>query len=394
MFILRPFKTSLFTKDDIGTVEEVVKGTRLVDKGIEELTRFSRNAPSFEPERRKFLKHAAVLAGLYATGQLLKGCATVQEPVTFQGKTYGGWEAHLLTQDVIRGPKLLIHPSTGLPSGFEHHKGWWINQGWGAVDYDVPLGTPIVPTANAYSSLVDVGTGGNTGVILLHSMGYNSRYYHLDGWTNVVNEGKPVTRRGFRFMDRSINKSIIVAFSGNTGIGPGGSGRPDPHVHFDLRRYRNSGQERLSLDPFTLGIDVEKPYGGIDQGINYGGRPVYWDGRTAIYGPKDRKVRLQQSLDSLEKRVKESDLDAVTKQELFKRHNGPEELRDYLGHRVLLKRGHDGKEAYEFMPGSLMYSLMLQFYSRTSKQEFIAMLPFIFPPLKPVYQKANPGVQS
>ncbi|MBI2089747.1 MAG: twin-arginine translocation signal domain-containing protein [Deltaproteobacteria bacterium] len=121
MFILRPFKTSLFTKDDIGTVEEVVKGTRLVDKGIEELTRFSRNAPSFEPERRKFLKHAAVLAGLYATGQLLKGCATVQEPVHFGGKAYGGWEPYMRTQDAIRGPSLIINPRTGGLSNHQEH---------------------------------------------------------------------------------------------------------------------------------------------------------------------------------------------------------------------------------------------------------------------------------
>ena len=87
----------------IGTIEEVVRDARLVDKGARELQRLLRNAPSFDPERRKFLKHVAVLAGLYASGQLLKGCATAQEPVVFQGKTYGSWEAYLMTQDWIRG---------------------------------------------------------------------------------------------------------------------------------------------------------------------------------------------------------------------------------------------------------------------------------------------------
>jgi len=52
-----------------------------------------------------------------------------------------------------------------------------------------------------------------------------------------------------------------------------------------------------------------------------------------------------------------------------------------------------GKPQYEFMPGSLMYALMLEFYGRTSKEGFTAMLPLIFPPLKEVYQKANPGVK-
>lgn len=81
MFILRPVRPDRFTKDEVGAIEEVVRETRLVDKGVEELTRFSRNAPSFDPERRKFLKHVAVLAGLYASGQVLKGCAIAQEPV-------------------------------------------------------------------------------------------------------------------------------------------------------------------------------------------------------------------------------------------------------------------------------------------------------------------------
>ena len=94
--------------------------------------------------------------------------------------------------------------------------------------------------------------------------------------------------------------------------------------------------------------------------------------------------------------MKQSNLDQATKKEILDRQNKPEELRDYLGMRVLQKKqGADGKPQYEFMPGpdSLMYSLMLEFYGRTSKEGFIAMLPFIFPPLKSVYQKANSGIQ-
>lgn len=88
----------------IGTIEEVVRDARLVDKGKAELNnRFCHNAPSFDPGRRKFLKHAAVLAGLITSGQFMKACAAAQEPVTFQGKTYGSWEAWLMSQDLIRG---------------------------------------------------------------------------------------------------------------------------------------------------------------------------------------------------------------------------------------------------------------------------------------------------
>ena len=141
------------SKEDevVGTIEDVVRDARLVDKGKDQLNRrFYSNAPSFDPERRKFLKHAAVLAGLGVLNTVellgLEGCATVQEPVTFQGQTYGiNWEKWLMSQDLIRGPEPLYRPTGNLP--FDNH----LNRSGGyAIDYDVPIGTPIVPTANAF----------------------------------------------------------------------------------------------------------------------------------------------------------------------------------------------------------------------------------------------------
>lgn len=388
----------------LGTIEEVVNDARNVDKPAREFNKMAGNSPSFDPERRRFLQYAArvIVGGILSVKGIaaIEGCALHDISAAIQKNmaVYNvDWEKWLMSQDLIRGPPLWIGRN-GLPNDWKNHVDNPFNQGWGAVDYLVPIGTPVVPTANAYSLTADDPTlypnpppNKNLIMVLLHSLGYNSRYAHLDGFTDVVYEGKRVDRRGFPFMDRSINKLTVVAFSGNTGIGPGGRGPPDPQVHFEIRRYRNDGQERLSLDPFKIGIDAEKPFGGIAQGIPYGGRPVYWDGKTAIYGLKDRPKRLQQSQDTLKKRVMESNLDNATKEEILKRHNNPIELRDYVGYRVLeKKKDQGGKERYEFMPGSLPYELMLEFYSRTSKQEFIAMLPFIFPPLKHVYQKANP----
>lgn len=251
-----------------------------------------------------------------------------------------------------------------------------------------------MPTANNFSSLSETSRTGGNELLLLHAIGYNSRYAHLDRYADVISRGKPRNRRGFSFLDQELHKNKIIAYSGNTGIGPGG-GIQRPHVHFEIRWYdrANQSQTKESLDPFTLGIDTEKP---MD---NYLGkrfaRPVYWDTKTAIpLTAKNKKKYLQRSLDTLVKRIQESDLDQITKEEILKRQNKPEELRDYLGMRVLQKKqGDDGKPHYEFMPGSSMYGLMLEFYGRTSKEGMIAMLPFIFPPLKSVYHKANPGIQ-
>ena len=391
MFILKPLKSNLFSKDDIGTIEEVVRDSRLVDKGIKELEKFSHNAPSFDPERRRFLKYVAVLAGLTASGKFLEACSTI-EPVQYQGKSYGNWEAWLLSQDLIRGPGLILGRN-GLPNDHKNHVDNPWDRGLDAVDYDVGIGTPITPTAdNSYSSYGANEREGKVLHLLHRSPFYGTTYGHLDKFVDIIYEGKPVSRGGRPFIDNTLDKLKIIAFSGATGVGPGGGGQ-SPHLHFRITSTTNN--QYYSSDPFTLGIDTEKPYGGVDQDIPYGRRPVYFDGKTETQIPqKDRPKRLQESLDTLEKRVRESDLDNATKEELLKRHNNPMDLRDYLGYRVLeKKKGKDGKERYEFMPGSFMYSLMLEFYSRTSKQEFIAMLPFIFPPLKEIYQKANPGVQ-
>lgn len=229
MFILRPTRPDGFTKDDIETVEEVVRETRLVDKGVEELKRFSRNAPSFEPERRKFLKHVAVLAGLYATGQLLKGCATVQEPVQFQGKTYSNWEAYLMTQDLIRGPSLLVSDD-GREGDFNRHQGLW---GWGAVDYDVQIATPVTPVNRGNIFLTSENrTGGNV-LSMTHSIGreplIGSVYAHLSD--RFYEKKESPTGPGTR--GPSVDLINIVASSGNTGVGPGG-GLQTPHLHLQI----------------------------------------------------------------------------------------------------------------------------------------------------------------
>ena len=383
-----------FGKDNVGTIEEVVRDSRLVDKGINELNKFFHNAPCFDPDRRRFLKHVAVLAGLFASGQLLEGCATIQEPVQFQGKSYGSWEAWLMSQDLIRGPGLILGRNRE-PNDWKNHVDNPNNQGFGAVDYSVSIGTPIVPTANSRSSGVHIGSDSNKGLYLLHPQGYNSQYWHINEFSDFVYEGKKVTIRNTDFWYKPINKLKVVAFSGNSGIGPEGRA-PQAQVHFEIRQHRYEDKvlvERISRDPFEFGIDAEKP---LDEHLGKRvARPVYWDGKTAITTTaKNKKTRLQESLDTLEKRVKQGDLDQATVKDILGRQSMPEDLRDYLGMRVLRKKqAADGKPQYEFMPGSLMYGLMLEFYGRTSKERFIAMLPFIFPPLKPIYQKANPGVQ-
>lgn len=238
----------------------------------------------------------------------------------------------------------------------------------GAVDYDVPIGTPVVPTAHANSGYKEYING--KALVLSHDQ-FLSLYLHLANYSEAVTKQKT----------EGYSMHTVVAFSGNTGTDTAGN-RYEPHLHFSIRI------DAPGLDPFKHGID--------------GGRPIYWDGVTPIdsyakilEGKGDKRVpesRKDEVLAGLDGRLRGQDeLDKTTVDELRKRGNDIHALRDYLGYKVLQKKNVNGKVGYEFMPGSLMYSLMLQAYNATSKKEFIAMLPFIFPPLKGRYQAKNPG---
>jgi hypothetical protein len=125
----------------------------------------------------------------------------------------------------VRGPSLLIHPSTRLPSDFDHHiKQGWSGGGLGAVDYSVEIGTPINPPADSYSFYIpNYDREGGKVLHLLHrSPFHHTVYAHLDKYADIVHEGKPVSRGGRPFIDNELSKLKVVAYSGASGIGPGG----------------------------------------------------------------------------------------------------------------------------------------------------------------------------
>ena len=420
-----------------GGLEDILQDPRAMDFGLGMLKELEGNAPLHPPDRARFLRAGAEYIGkeilrmrenfsplnrreffkwlggsvvrhspaILKYGTLLGALNLIScSPMAaqFQGKAHPGWELYLMQQDWIRGPRLLIHPRTGMPSDFEHHikQGW--SGGFGAVDYDVPIGTPIVPTADAFRTRTKYDRTGGNELFLVHR--YKPRkpivswYVHLDKYADIISHGKLITTvGGAEIRDHELGKLRIVAFSGNSGVGPGGGAQP-PHLHFQVSEVEGGqigqGQPMApGLNPFELGIDADKPFGGVDEyKIPYGGRPVYWDGKTEIpLNLNQRKRLLQKYLDTLDSRVRERDLDKETRDELLKRHNNTEALRDYLGMLVLTKHtGKDGKPNYRHLPGSLPYDLMLEIFSRTSNQEFIAMLPFISPFVKEAYQKANP----
>ncbi|MBI4167604.1 MAG: M23 family metallopeptidase [Candidatus Aenigmarchaeota archaeon] len=360
--------------DGPGLIEETVKDARLVDSGLLVLRRYIYNTPSFEPDRRRFLKYAAGLAGL-SIG--LSGCAQDNDRYTRHIEERD-WRSFLLKQDLINGPPVHISVVTGVPNDFEGHLSHKDSNGFGAIDYRVPSNTPITPTASGRIAIAAHTRIGGIEQYITHSSAgrlYRSGYVHLSS-TIKVRPGEEV------------DLSSIISFSGYTGYGPGGM-MPE-HLHFMIYERRHDGtyverngkqlkwhiHVRPGLDPFILGVS--------------GRRPIYWDTRTIIYDLPDRKRVLDLRIDELESRINNSELDNQAKSEILRRRHTPLELRGYLVSEVLTK-AKDGK--YKCLPGSDMYSLMLDFLHLTSKNPFIAMLPFPHPMLLDFYKKGNPNVQ-
>ena len=139
--------------------------------------------------------------------------------------------------------------------------------------------------------------------------------------------------------------------------------------------------EYPGIDPYNVGLDGE--------------RPVYNDGRESIsltFNISDEMAKLDAMLTT--KSSDELELDTTTIRDLGSRIDEYDATRmqDYLRFRVLQK--HEGETGlnYQFLPGSIMYGLALDFI-RQPGQEFLAMLPLISPLVIDRYKEANPGVE-
>lgn len=347
----------------VGVLEDTIKDAKLVDGGLKILKKYEKNAPSFDPERRRFLKYCAVLVG---STILTSGCATIDSKFLSRD-----WKAYLLGQDLIRGPRLLRFKGRLMDA--EAHEFSPSNQGFRAVDYDIPIGTPIVPTySGRFDKIMDSDRSGGKELFIMHIFNnkrFRSQYTHLD---SIIDRTK------FNLL----SLKDIIAFSGNSGY-VDSSSQPE-HLHFAIQEMNDVGPDLSNKDfrrfsPIPPGIDPFKC--GID-----GRRPVYWDTITLFPNKIFNNVYLQNVIDGLENKLKGIDIDKKTKQELLKRRQNPLELRDYLRKEVLIKPIDSN---YKYPPDSALYALMMQIFTYTSNQEFIAMLPIPYPRLVDFYQKEN-----
>ena len=133
--------------------------------------------------RREFLEKSGRIAlgagaGFVLGANLLNssGCVSLEKSLKDYKNITKNW-------DPVYGPSLLYFSRYGGRADF---KGHIIGGARPGVDYDVPIGTPIVPSANAFLQKISYTERG-LGTSLRHTVaGYKTSYGHLS--KNIVDK--------------------------------------------------------------------------------------------------------------------------------------------------------------------------------------------------------------
>ena len=130
----------------------------------------------------------------------------------------------------------LIHPVNGpitckYGTRDENHP-----SGHYAVDYGVPIGTPVKAAASGTIKSMGPGSGSRSygnNIEVQHADGFSTMYAHLNGFNVTVGQ--------------RVNQGDVIAQSGNTGFSTG------PHLHFELRKNGQKTDPSPYLGPGVSG---------------------------------------------------------------------------------------------------------------------------------------------
>jgi hypothetical protein len=289
--------------------------------------------------------------------------------------------------DPVYGPPIRWSSKYGGRANFDGHIHGQATPG---VDYDVDIGTPLVPMKASYLRQATKDKHGSLYILLINQFypSYRISFGHLDRiFPDEKHYFSGDVMRAKEEGAESLRREDVVALSGNSGMGrlENRYFQP-PHLHITLY-YLNYGRRTLAyLDPEKFGLD--------------GRRPVFWDGETILDIEKEkRNLMLELILKNLKQEI-----------EGWPKAYGLEELAGNVMEYGHLLTGAKGKEILDskhfhdlrallkkvtleekrFLPGTRPYSLMLKVvgYSMDESQEVILTLPFIAPGLVNFYKKA------
>lgn len=182
---------------------------------------------------------AALLRRTSATMDRLEGQVTLQTRSYEQLRQIAGRRDGRLRQQ----PAILPVASGRLTSGFgmRFHPVLHVTRMHTGVDFAVPVGTPVVATADGEIRFVgDKGGFGTTVEVAHPRAGTFTRYAHLTRPAEGIRPGATV-RRG-----------QTIAYSGNSGISTA------PHLHYEVRRLDAAETPLNPVQTFVPGVSPQQ----------------------------------------------------------------------------------------------------------------------------------------
>ena len=103
------------------------------------------------------------------------------------------------------------------------------------IDYAAPVGTPVWASASGRVLEAGMKRGSGNTIVIAHSNGLNTRYYHLSKFARGLHAGMQVRQKD------------VIGFVGTTGLSTG------PHLHFSVTK------NGAFVDPAKLAVNRDPP---------------------------------------------------------------------------------------------------------------------------------------
>lgn len=182
----------------------------------------------------EFYKYGHVLAAEYSgKAGTFRGFYWNPTGAKGQGKYYDE-KGLALSKSMLKSPLRFVRVSSKFDLKRFHPVHHIIRAHLG-VDYAAPVGTPVWAPASGKVMMAERKPGSGNTIVLSHSAGLQTKYYHLSRFAKGLRVGKSVVQKE------------VIGFVGNTGISTG------PHLHFSVVKNGKF------IDPAKLVVTRESP---------------------------------------------------------------------------------------------------------------------------------------
>jgi murein DD-endopeptidase MepM/ murein hydrolase activator NlpD len=181
----------------------------------------------------KYYKYGRVLAAEYG-GRLGTFRAFYWSPRGAAAGKYYDEHGQAVSKTMLKTPLRFVRISSKFDRR-RFHPILHVERAHLGIDYAAPVGTPV--WASASGRVVEVGMkrGSRNTIVLAHTNGLTTRYYHLSRYARGLHVGQ------------SVRQKDVIGYVGTTGLSTG------PHLHFSVTR------NGAFVDPSKLQVNRDAP---------------------------------------------------------------------------------------------------------------------------------------